>query len=85
MAVLSLKQQTIENFAANATQQAMMVHRRVNQKKNGAIESVPLLKKMKEKITEPTALFSPQTTASSAVPALLLWEPSMPPKPSSRC
>lgn len=33
MAVLSLKQQTIENFAANATQQAMMVHRRVNQKK----------------------------------------------------
>ena len=52
MAVLSLKQQTIENFAANATQQAMMVHRRVNQKKNGAIESVPLLKKMKEKVGE---------------------------------
>lgn len=52
MAPFSLKQETIETFAANATQQAMMVHRRVNQKKNSAIESVPLLKKMKEKITE---------------------------------
>lgn len=52
MALFSLKQQTIENFAAGATQQAMMVHRRVSQKKNGIIESVPLLKKMKEKITE---------------------------------
>lgn len=52
MALLSLKQETIENFAANATQQAMMVHRRVNQKKNNALESAPLLKKMKEKITE---------------------------------
>ena len=33
MAPFSLKQETIETFAANATQQAMMVHRRVNQKK----------------------------------------------------
>ncbi|MGN1080422.1 MAG: hypothetical protein ACI4TE_09665 [Alphaproteobacteria bacterium] len=52
MALLSLKQETIETFAANATQEAMMVHRRVNQKKNKVLESVPLLKKMKEKITE---------------------------------
>lgn len=50
MAHLSLKQETIEAFAAHATQQAMMIHRRMNQKKNRLLDSVPLLKKMREEI-----------------------------------
>ena len=50
MAHLSLKQETIEAFAAHATQQAMMIHRRVNQKKNKLLDSFPLLKKMREEI-----------------------------------
>ena len=49
MAKLVLKQETVEAFAANATQKAAMIQRRVAQKKNKAIESVPLLNKMKEK------------------------------------
>ena len=51
MAVFSLKQETVEAFAANATQKAAMIQRRVSQKKNDVIESVPLLNKMKEKIS----------------------------------
>ena len=50
MALFSLKQETLETFAANATQQAMMIHERVEQKKNKAIESVPLLKRIKQEI-----------------------------------
>lgn len=50
MAHLSLKQETIEAFAASATQQAMMIHRRVNQKKNKLLDSLSLLKKMREEI-----------------------------------
>ena len=52
MSLFTLSQKTVEIFAANATQQAMMIHRRVNQKKNNVLKSVPLLQKMKEKITE---------------------------------
>ncbi len=52
MVKLSISQSTVESFAANSTQKAMMIHRRLTQKKNGVIESVPLLKKTKEKITE---------------------------------
>lgn len=51
MAKLVLKQETVEAFAANATQKAAMIQRRVAQKKNKAIESVPLLNKMKEKVS----------------------------------
>ena len=51
MAKLSLTQETVEAFAANATQKAAMIQRRVSQKKNDVIESVPLLNKMKEKIS----------------------------------
>lgn len=51
MAKLSLKKESIEAFASNATQKAAMVHRRVSQKKNKIIESVPLLNKMKEKVS----------------------------------
>ncbi len=51
MAKLSLKQETVEAFAANATQKAAMIQRRVSQKKNDVIEAVPLLNRMKEKIS----------------------------------
>lgn len=51
MAKLSLKQETIEAFASDVTQKAAMVHRRVSQKKNSILESIPLLNKMKEKVT----------------------------------
>ena len=50
MATLSLKQETVEAFAASATQKAAMVQRRVSQRKNEAIASVPLLQQMKEKV-----------------------------------
>ena len=50
MARLSLKQETIEAFAATATQNAAMIQRRVSQKRNKVIDSVPLLKTVKDKI-----------------------------------
>ena len=52
MARLSLKQETIEAFAATATQNAAMIQRRVSQKRNKIIDSVPLLKTIKDKVTE---------------------------------
>lgn len=52
MSRLSLKQETIEAFASNVTQKAAMLQRRITQKKNDVINSVPLLKAMKDKITD---------------------------------
>ena len=46
-----LKQETVEAFAANATQKAEMIHERVSQKKKKIFEAVPLLNKIKEKIS----------------------------------
>ncbi len=51
MTLFPLKLENLENFAAEATQQAMKFHRRMKQKRNDVIESSPLLKKMTEKIT----------------------------------
>lgn len=50
MAALSLKQETVAVVASQTTQQAAAWYRRLNQKKNAAIDSVPLIKNAKEKI-----------------------------------
>ena len=50
MAVLSLKQETVEAFASQTTQKAASCYRRISQKKEDLLDYVPLLKKAKEKI-----------------------------------
>ena len=52
MSRLSLKQETIEAFASDVTQKAAVLQRRLTQKKNDIINSVPLLKAMKDKVTD---------------------------------
>lgn len=50
MPVLTLKQSTVENFVAATTRRAMIWHARLSEKRSKLIDSVPLLKKTRDRI-----------------------------------
>lgn len=50
MPVLTLKQSTVENFVAATTRRTMIWHARLSEKRNKLIDSVPLLKKTRDRI-----------------------------------